>query len=72
MISYESFFSGIRGVLRVEAHDDIPQLDNTLVFSYGDNLPSVLVTVTDSVMDSFLESPPAERAEIMQHVLRRF
>lgn len=67
-----SFFSGIRGVLRVDAHEELPVLDNTLVFSYGWNQPSVLVTVSPDVMDSFLDSTDSDRAEIMQTVMTRY
>lgn len=71
-MNQDTFFSSITSALRLDADETIPQYDNGLVFSYGSNLPKIVVTVKPEAFDSFLDASNKERAEITTEVFKRF
>lgn len=67
-----TFLSNITSAVRLDADETIPDYDNGLVFTYGDNLPSIVITVSPEAFSGFLDATPEERAVITKEVFRRF
>ena len=68
----ETFFSAVKGVLRIDGDENTPVLENTIVFSCGTTLDDVLVTVSPEVFDKFLSASPSDRSDIVSEVMRLY